>query len=133
LLVREEVLLANLCEKEILFRLKIYDRLRQATAKRTILTSSLFIRANINDPSIPSLSAFTLGFDAPTKPARGNGQAGHGQPSTARKPGVRCLLPPSAAQALEASHRVLRAQARPDETQQNSRGDAVPWPAPPTR
>jgi len=35
LLVREEVLLASLCEKKILFRLKIYDRLRQATAKRT--------------------------------------------------------------------------------------------------
>ena len=35
LLVREEVLLAGLCEKKILFRLKIYDRLRQATAKRT--------------------------------------------------------------------------------------------------
>ena len=35
LLVREEVLLANLCEKKILFRLEIYDRLRQAIAKRT--------------------------------------------------------------------------------------------------
>ena len=35
LLVREEVLLAGLCERKILFRLKIYDRLRQATAKRT--------------------------------------------------------------------------------------------------
>ena len=33
--VREEVLLAGLCERKILFRLKIYDRLRQATAKRT--------------------------------------------------------------------------------------------------
>ena len=35
LLIREEVLLAGLCERKILFRLKIYDRLRQATAKRT--------------------------------------------------------------------------------------------------
>jgi len=35
LLVREEVLLAGLCERKILFRLKIYNRLRQATAKRT--------------------------------------------------------------------------------------------------
>ena len=35
LLVREEILLAGLCERKILFRLKIYDRLRQATAKRT--------------------------------------------------------------------------------------------------
>ena len=35
LLVCEEVLLAGLCERKILFRLKIYDRLRQATAKRT--------------------------------------------------------------------------------------------------
>ena len=35
LLVREEVLLAGLCERKILFRLKIYDHLRQATAKRT--------------------------------------------------------------------------------------------------
>jgi len=35
LLVREEVLLAGLCERKILFWLKIYDRLRQATAKRT--------------------------------------------------------------------------------------------------
>ena len=35
LLAREEVLLAGVCEKKILFRLKIYDRLRQATAKRT--------------------------------------------------------------------------------------------------
>ena len=35
LLVREEVLLAGLCERKILFRLKIYDRLRQAIAKRT--------------------------------------------------------------------------------------------------
>ena len=35
LLVREEVLLAGLCEKKILFRLKIYNRLRQATVKRT--------------------------------------------------------------------------------------------------
>ena len=32
---REEVLLAGLCERKILFRLEIYDRLRQATAKRT--------------------------------------------------------------------------------------------------
>ena len=35
LLVREEVLLVGLCERKILFRLEIYDRLRQATAKRT--------------------------------------------------------------------------------------------------
>ena len=35
LLVREEVLLAGLYERKILFRLEIYDRLRQATAKRT--------------------------------------------------------------------------------------------------
>ena len=35
LLIREEILLADLCERKILFRLKIYDRLRQATAKRT--------------------------------------------------------------------------------------------------
>ena len=35
LLVREEVLLAGLCERKILFRLKIYHRLRQGTAKRT--------------------------------------------------------------------------------------------------
>ena len=35
LLVREEVLLAGLCERKILFQLKIYDRLRQAIAKRT--------------------------------------------------------------------------------------------------
>ena len=35
LLVREEVLLGGLCERKILFRLKIYDRLRQATAKQT--------------------------------------------------------------------------------------------------
>jgi len=35
LLVCEEVLLVGLCEKKILFRLKIYDRLRQATTKRT--------------------------------------------------------------------------------------------------
>ena len=35
LLVREEVLLADLCERKILFWLEIYDRLRQATAKRT--------------------------------------------------------------------------------------------------
>ena len=34
LLVCEEVLLAGLCERKILFWLKIYDRLRQATAKR---------------------------------------------------------------------------------------------------
>ena len=34
LLVRE-VLLAGLCERKILFRLEIYDRLRQATAKQT--------------------------------------------------------------------------------------------------
>ena len=34
LLVREEILLAGLYERKILFRLKIYDRLRQATAKR---------------------------------------------------------------------------------------------------
>ena len=35
LLVREEVLLAGLYERKIFFRLKDYDRLRQATAKRT--------------------------------------------------------------------------------------------------
>ena len=35
LLVREEVLLADFCERKILFQLEIYDRLRQATAKRT--------------------------------------------------------------------------------------------------
>ena len=34
LLVCEEILLVGLCERKILFRLKIYDRLRQATAKR---------------------------------------------------------------------------------------------------
>jgi len=33
LLVREKVLLAGLCERKILFRLKIYNRLREATAK----------------------------------------------------------------------------------------------------
>ena len=33
LLVREEVLLTDLCERKILFQLEIYDRLRQATAK----------------------------------------------------------------------------------------------------
>ena len=35
LLVCKEVCLAGLCERKILFRLEIYDRLRQATAKRT--------------------------------------------------------------------------------------------------
>jgi len=40
LLVREEVLLADLCERKILFRLKIYYRLRQATAKRTSCMST---------------------------------------------------------------------------------------------
>jgi len=35
LLVREQVLLIDLCERKILFQLKIYDRLQQATAKRT--------------------------------------------------------------------------------------------------
>ena len=35
LLVREEVLLTGLCKRKILFRLEIYDRLRQATVKRT--------------------------------------------------------------------------------------------------
>ena len=39
-LVREEVLLVGLCERKILFRLEIYDRLRQATAKRTGCRSS---------------------------------------------------------------------------------------------
>ena len=34
LLVHKEVLLADLCEKKILFQLKIYDRLRQDTALR---------------------------------------------------------------------------------------------------
>ena len=34
--VREEVILAGLCERKILFRLEIYDRLRQATAKQTV-------------------------------------------------------------------------------------------------
>jgi len=33
LLVREEVLLAGLCKRKILFRLKIYDHSRQATAR----------------------------------------------------------------------------------------------------
>ena len=35
LLVREEVLLTSVYERKILFWLEIYDRLRQATAKRT--------------------------------------------------------------------------------------------------
>ena len=35
LLVREEVLLAGLYKRKIIFWLEIYDRLRQATAKRT--------------------------------------------------------------------------------------------------
>ena len=35
LLIREEILLAGLCERKILFRLEIYNRLRQATAKLT--------------------------------------------------------------------------------------------------
>ena len=33
-LVHEEVLLAGLCERKILFWMEIYDHLRQATAKR---------------------------------------------------------------------------------------------------
>ena len=33
LLIREEVFMASLCERKILFRLEIYDRLQQATAK----------------------------------------------------------------------------------------------------
>ena len=43
LLVHEEVLLADLCERKILFWLEIYDRLRQATAKRTGLISYIFL------------------------------------------------------------------------------------------
>jgi len=35
LLVREEILLAGLCERKILFQLEIYDRLRRVTVKRT--------------------------------------------------------------------------------------------------
>ena len=35
LLVREEVLVTDLCERKILFQLEIYDRLRQTTAKQT--------------------------------------------------------------------------------------------------
>ena len=35
LLVHKEVLLTGLCERKILFQLEIYDRLRQAKAKRT--------------------------------------------------------------------------------------------------
>jgi len=35
LLVREEVLLASLCERKILFRLKIYDRLANRTGNFT--------------------------------------------------------------------------------------------------
>ena len=35
LLVREEALLAVLCERKILFRLEIYDRIPQAQAKQT--------------------------------------------------------------------------------------------------
>ena len=34
LLVCKEVLLVGLCERKILFRLEIYDHLRQATSKR---------------------------------------------------------------------------------------------------
>ena len=34
LLVHEEVLLAGLCERKILFRLEIYDRLRQGVSAR---------------------------------------------------------------------------------------------------
>ncbi|XP_066392372.1 uncharacterized protein [Miscanthus floridulus] len=45
LLIREEVLLAGLCERKILFRLEIYDRLRQATAKRTGSAVSSFATA----------------------------------------------------------------------------------------
>ena len=41
MLVREEVLLASLCERKILFRLKIYDRLRQVTAKRMFMACRL--------------------------------------------------------------------------------------------
>ena len=33
LLVRKEVLMTSLCERKILLRLEIYDRLQQATAK----------------------------------------------------------------------------------------------------
>ena len=40
LLVREEVLLTGLCERKILFQLKIYDSLRHATSKQTGLTLS---------------------------------------------------------------------------------------------
>ena len=38
LLVREEVPLAGLCKIKILFRLEIYDRLRQATANVSFVT-----------------------------------------------------------------------------------------------
>ena len=43
LLVRKEVLLSGLCERKILFRLEIYDRLRQATIKRTGVSLDLHI------------------------------------------------------------------------------------------
>ena len=43
LLVREEVLLAGLCERKILFQLEIYDRLRQATAKQTGWVVAFFL------------------------------------------------------------------------------------------
>ena len=46
LLVHEEVLLVDLCERKILFQLKIYDRLRQATAKQTGLQSSVDLPPN---------------------------------------------------------------------------------------
>ena len=44
-LVREEVRLAGLCERKILFQLEIYDHLRRATATNVVLISHLFPRA----------------------------------------------------------------------------------------
>jgi hypothetical protein len=63
---------------------------------------------------------------------RENGQAGSHTPP--RKPGVRCLRPPSrAAQPLASNSTESKppSAARTSETNQAvGRGDAVPWPAP---
>ena len=48
LLVRKEVLLASLCERKILFRLEIYDRIRSFFSSRTGCTmSSIYLEYSL--------------------------------------------------------------------------------------
>ena len=81
LLVREEVLLADLCERKILFRLKIYDHLRQATSKRAVYVHGHGLRSTKPNGFVPVAILSTVS-------KKESAAGGSGQPHERRRPGA---------------------------------------------